>query len=237
MKTLVCVNILDNVNAQVYGSHCQEWFRLGRSTSDDFILFHPNRLSIDNARNQAADLALRMECDYLFFLDDDMILSANTYKSLKACGADIVQALTFVRSYPFRAMMFKKGPEPGLLDFYDDYEKDIKSDGTVDCEAVGFSCALLDVSKLRMVNKPYFITSVDTTEDVFYCLKLRNKLGNDAKILVDTKCPTGHMLHPEFLTKSNVEDFRQRYAALMPDSKDRGGEYLKQCKTQLKNLH
>jgi len=235
-KTLICVNVLDNVNAQVYGSHCNEWFRLGRNTHDEFILFHPNRLSIDNARNQAADLALRLECDYLFFLDDDMILSPNTYQSLKRCDADIAQALTFIRGYPFHCMAFKKGTEPGILEYYDDYHQWIRPNGIFGAEAVGFACVLIKCETLKKINKPYFITSTQSTEDVYFCIKLRNKLRDEVEIVVDTNVPTGHLLHPEIVSQSNVKELREKIKKMMPDEesdkKDRGARYLKECKHQ-----
>src|SRR6187431_1639112 len=139
MKTLVCTNVLDNVNSLAYGSHMQEWFRMGRNTQDEFILFHPNRFSIDNARNQAANFALQNECDYLYFIDDDMILAPNTYASLKSCDADVAMALSFIRGYPFHVMAFKKDPKNSSgLTYYDDLLEHMKFGGIIECEAIGF---------------------------------------------------------------------------------------------------
>src|SRR5215204_1746576 len=182
-KTLIAVNVLDSVDSEVYGSHCQEWFRLGRSTQDEFILFHPHRLSIDNARNQAAILAMQTECDYLYFIDDDIVLHPNTYRSLKMADADIAQALTFIRSYPFNPMMFFE-EAPNKLDYYVNYEPFIDKDGLVECAAVGFSCALIKTSILYDLQPPYFVTGKDSTEDVYFCLKCRAEL-EEVKIVVD----------------------------------------------------
>lgn len=232
-KTLVCVNVLDNVNSQVYGSHCQEWFRLGRNTSDDFILFHPNRLSIDNARNQAAKFALEMECDYLFFIDDDMILHPNTYRSLKQADGDIVQALTFIRGYPFHVMAFKK-IAPDKLDFFDDYLDHVDAEGLFESEAVGFACVLIKVNEtLKKIRPPYFVTGVWSTEDVYFCCKLRDKVGSNIRILVDTKCPTGHLLNPEALSVHNHDVLSKFHKPLSIPEEDRGKEYLRTCKETL----
>lgn len=230
-KTLVCVNVLDNVSSQVYGSHCQEWFRLGRSTNDEFILFHPNRLSIDSARNQAAAFAMRFSCDYLYFVDDDVILSPNTYTNLKRCDADIAQALTFIRGYPFHCMAFKK-LDNNTIDYYDDYYEHINKDGTVDCEAVGFSCALIKVSILNRINSPYFVTGAQCTEDLYFCIKLRQKLGSDVRIVVDTKVPTSHLLQPEGISVDNLQKMKRFYQLENNSEDDRGKEYLEKCKAQ-----
>jgi glycosyltransferase involved in cell wall biosynthesis len=227
-KTLVCVNVLDNVNAQVYGSHCQEFFKLGRTTADEFILFYPNRLSIDNARNQAALLALNYDCDYLYFIDDDIILHPNTYQSLKDAKADIAAALTFIRGYPFHCMAFKR-IDSEKLDFFDDFYEHVDADGLFNAEAVGFACALINCTMLRLINPPFFVTGTQSTEDVYFCLKLRHKLNNDVRIIVDAKVPTAHLLHPEAITMSNHEQLKKFYYTREIAS-DRGKDYLDQCK-------
>lgn len=232
-KTLVCVNVLDNVNSQVYGSHCQEWFRLGRNTSDEFILFHPNRLSIDNARTQAAKLAMQLECDFLYFIDDDMILSPNTYQSLKSASGDIVQALTFIRGYPFHCMAFKK-VGTGVLDYFDDYAKFVNSEGLVEAEAVGFACCLINVNTtLKKIKPPYFVTGIQATEDVYFCCKVKDKLGDSVKIYVDTKRPTGHLLNPEVISAYNHDVLSKFHKPIREPDEDRGEEYLNQCKQTL----
>lgn len=244
-KTLVCTNVLSNVESLAYGSHCQEWYRMGRNTQDKFILFHPDRYSIDNARNQAARWALQVECDYIYFLDDDMVLSPNTYRELKNVieerEAAIVQALTFIRSPPFEPMFFiNKGTDEELkLEYYRDYEKDIDKDGCVSAYAVGFACALLDVKYLLEVSPPYFVTGAYTTEDVYYCLKLREKFKSEVKIFVNTNVPTGHIISPEIVTKANRE---RLLAYVKPEAEnksklsDRAKEYLEECRLKLESL-
>ena len=247
-KTLVCINILDTVKADIYGSHVQEWFRLGRSTNDEFILFYPNRYSIDNARNQAASHALRNECDYLYFIDDDIILTPKTYLSLKENitkneDVGIVQALTFIRGYPFNPMMFKykalvNASGQRDLDFYHNYIEDVDINGCVEADAVGFSCVLIDIERtLKRINPPYFVTSAQSTEDIYFCLKLKIMLNTTIRFLVDTKVPTGHILHPEALSIHNREELLnyyeiQGYKKDDPSKADRGEEYKKRCLSQ-----
>lgn len=213
--TLVCSNVLDSVNYLAYGSHCQEWFRLGRDTKDNFILFHPNRFSIDNARNQAAAIALEHDADYIYFLDDDMILTPKTYESLKKADGDVVQALTFIRGMPFEPMFFKNvaaSCDKNIdLKYYRDWEGFIDDNGLVETYAVGFSCALLKVDTLKKMTPPYFITGAYSTEDVYYCIKMRQQVEN-VKILVDTKVPTGHILQPEVVTRENRYKLRRYYS-------------------------
>lgn len=225
-KTLIATNILDSVNSEVYGSHCQTWFRLGRNTSDEFILFHPHRMTIDAARNSAAQIAMRNSCDYIWFIDSDMILSAGTYESLKSRDAEVAMAQTYIRSHPFREMFFKM--DGNNLRHYDDWWKDEKDDGTVECDAVGFACALIKVAPLYKINPPYFITGTLHTEDVYYCLKLKDKFPG-ARIVMDTKVPTGHQLNPEFISAKNINEMRARHP-IIEQNVDRGIEYVKSVK-------
>jgi len=237
-KTLVCTNVLENVKSLPFGSHCQEWFRLGRNTNDDFIFFHPERFSIDNARTQAANYAMELECDYIYFIDDDMILSPNTYKSLKACDADVAMAHTYIRGYPFDVMFFKieeqkknirnfSGMDRRLI-HYNDWENHIDESGLVECHAVGFACALLKVKNLLEIPPPFFVTGPQQTEDVYYCMKLKYHKP-ESRIVVDTKVPTGHLLSPEVITISTRKKLMEYYKPEIEENKsgDRGEEYKK----------
>lgn len=239
-KTLVCTNVLDSIKSQAYGSHCQEWFRLGRDTKDDFVLFHPERYSIDNARAQAAKYAMMLECDYIWFLDDDMVLSPKTYQSLKGCEGDVVMALTYIRGVPFNPMFFKKDPSCDSakslnLIHHADWENDICVGGIVHTYAVGFACTLLKVARLYEMPPPYFITSSLQTEDIYYCCKLKQH-DPSSQVLVDIKVPTGHLLQPEMISFTNRDQLLKYYDREIEINKkaklDRGSEYL----TNVKNV-
>lgn len=239
-KTLVCTNVLDTVKSEIYGSHCQQWFQFGRRTSDEFILFHPSRLTIDTARNTAAKIALQNECDYILFLDDDMILSSGTYESLKAnlikYDGDVIMALTFIRGEPFEPMLFKYNEDKTELSYHKNWENDVDADGIVEVDAVGFACALLKCERLKDLSFPYFITGSGCTEDIHYCIKLKKKFS-DAKILVDCNVPTGHLLNPEAISVHNIKELREYHSKYTKERenrvKDRGLEYMQKCKEMI----
>lgn len=233
-KVLVCTNVLDSVKSYAYGSHVQEWFRMGRHCKEDeFILFHPERYSIDNARTQAANYAMYLECDYIYFLDDDMTLTPNTFSSLKAADGDVVQALTYIRGYPFDVMAFRGEEKEGKLklEYFNDYKDHIEANGLVTAYAVGFACALLKVKPLLKLPPPFFVTGTGQTEDVYFCCKLKQYFP-ESRILVDTKVPTGHLLHNEVVGNHNVEKLRKFYAPKAFEAKgnDRGNEYAEMAK-------
>ena len=173
MKVLLAVNTLTSINDQIYAAHMNLAYRIGRETQDEFLLFTGRRVSIDRFRNQAAEYALRHDCDYLMFLDDDVAIPRDTYTILKSLDLDIVTPLVYIRGYPFKPMFFKSielGNETGLTT-YDDWEqvqadrlqeyenfKTLDPNGALafnphllEVAAIGFSCCLIKTSVLREV--------------------------------------------------------------------------------------
>lgn len=250
-KTLVCVNVLNSVDNSVFLTHCQEWYKMGKDFAEDsFIFFTPYRMAIDNCRNLATKLAFENECDYLYFIDDDMILAENTYKSLRQSlesrKADAVMAQTFIRGYPFDLMAFKSiqddgaGAIIGLTTLKEeDWEGKADKDGLIEVDAFGCACVLIDMNLVKRLQPPYFITQPSQfTEDVYFCLKAKNTLGmSNVHIFVDTKVPTGHLMDKEVLSADNRRKKKLRAEIDFPSLKvetdkahDRGINYLEQVK-------
>lgn len=222
-STLVCVNALISVTNNVYSSHNQEWFRIAKHFSDDeFINYTPLRTGIDRARNEAARMALVTNCDYLYFVDDDMILSPATYKSLREAmdreNADCVMAHTVVRGYPFDQMMFldpdpeRDGPKI-QLQMLNDWKEKIDENGLIRVDAIGCACVLINVKALRELDSPWFLTTPSCTEDVYFCIKLMQHRGSRrlVKYFVDTKVPTNHILDPEMVNPGNAGVLKKRF--------------------------
>lgn len=230
MKTLIGINVLESVNSFVYQSHIKFFTNLKLTNPDDeFILFTPYRMSIDAMRNTAAKLALEHSCDYLMFIDDDVIVPKDVYNRLKSVNKDIVMALTFIRGYPFKPMFFKayeqiidsSKEKREYLTTYDDYEKFIDKDGLVKCAAVGFSCVLINMDVIKAVAPPYFVTGPNHTEDVYFCNKARYTLEPEPTIYCDTKCSTGHIMMADMVTDYNVAKLRELYAPNVTVGKSR----------------
>lgn len=240
LKIFVGVNVLDNVRAGVYANHCQFWYRLGKEMPDvKFFFMPPERVSIDNMRNMAAKCALELECDYLMFIDDDMLLHPNTLKSMLAAKRDIVMAHTYIRGYPFKPMSFYSVPKEGeieLHNFTDEMLNEQKDEnGLVDAAAVGFACVLIKVELLKELPPPYFLTVGGSTEDIYFCMRCRRELG-DVTIAVDMKIPTGHTLAPEVVhadTVAALREYYKQFQAPIPNLGDRGEDYLNKCLPEL----
>lgn len=219
-RIFIGTNTLTMVEAAAYLSHMQMYFQMGRDFKEyDFILNTPRRASIDRMRNESAKLALQAECKYLMFIDDDVLTAPNTLKSLIRANKDIVMAETYIRGYPFEPMFFKNTGVNGNINLepYRDFHKHVDpKTGLVSCDAVGFSCVLIKCELISKIPPPYFITTPNCTEDVFFCMKARQLLGDKVSIAVDTKVKTGHLLDREPITGDNVSAMRQFCEAAYP---------------------
>ena len=251
MRTLVLVNVLNSVNSYIYTNHIEFWSKTKelypKSHNNEFFLFTPPRMSVDMARNTAAKQAMMLECDYLMFIDDDVLIPPTSFDSLLKCDADIASGLVIIRGYPFNVMAFRR--EGQNLPYFNDLPtveievgdgkggypvlKDpvTQDDGLI---AVGFSCALIKVGILKKIPQPYFVTGPRNTEDIYFCLKAKDSIS-ELKISLATHVQCGHILHPEPIEYATIDIFREFYETLRPDTvenikneeKGRDTEYIK----------
>jgi hypothetical protein len=243
MNIVVGCNTLTQLDSLAYPSHCQLWYHLGRDHPECKFFFHaPRRFPIDKMRNTTAQIALEKDCKYIFFYDDDVLLPTNAFSKLyrhmeARPELGVASGLTYIRGYPFAPMLWRfvkvEGQDAPGLGSYKSFEEDIKDDGTVDVDAVGFSCALIRTSYLKEVTPPYFITGTRNTEDIFYCLRLKKQFPN-VGIICDATIETSHIVERYVINRSNREDVMAAEESLFkvePERKDdRGLKYLEQVK-------
>lgn len=242
LKITIAINSLVATRYLAYSNHIQLFFRLGRNHPNiDFILVNPERMTIDRMRTMAADVALDTESDYLCFIDDDVLVPFNKdgygrdwLDKLINANADLVAGDVIIRGYPFNHMLFRwDKSKSGMLQM----PRVPKRRGVIPVDAVGFSLALIKVSLLKRLSKPYFITGPNHTEDIYFCLKAQQEYKR-VKIKADTSIVCAHMLWDEVISSVNKKDFKRYYEAqnpqLLEDAKDkskgghwRGLNYLK----------
>jgi len=190
-------------------------------------------MSIDRMRNMTAKVAIEAQADYILFLDDDVIVPPNYgLQMLLDCNADVASGKICVRGWPFDYMSFYKHKSGTIR-----MDKRLPKKGILDREAVGFSFALLKVDKIRKMPEPYFITGPHQTEDVYYCMRLK-QMDHAATIKVNCECECGHILWPEIVIEDNRNAYQKYYMGInkihedSPDVEeiDRGEAYLKKIK-------
>lgn len=226
-KILIATNVLTSVDSTIYGDHITLLYKVAKENRFEVYHYAPRRQSIDRMRNLTADYALQLGCDYILFIDDDMLLTEGTIESLVDANLDIVMADTVIRGYPFHSMAFKlKGVSENNdfdLEHFDDILEHVDEKGIARCIAVGFACCLIKVDLLKRINKPYFVTSPFTTEDVYFCIRCQQELENGVEVGVDTKVPTFHQLDPMYITRKNIEGMKkivQELQDIKPDNKE-----------------
>lgn len=210
LKIVVGTNSLTESQYPAYTNHCQFWFRLGRSYPHiDFIFNNPARMSIDRMRNMTAKVALSIDADYILFLDDDVIVNPNYgLKQLLDCRADIAAGRVCVRGYPFNYMSFQLDRRKDLI-----MDTKLPRKGIVDRDAVGFSFALIKTKLLRDMEEPYFITGLNSTEDVYFCVKARSAKPK-CTIKVNCACDCGHILWPEIISEVNRDAYTRYFVEI-----------------------
>lgn len=240
IKIVVGINSLTNTLYESYTNHIQFFFRLGRLYPHiDFALVNPARMSIDRMRQLTARTALDIGADYLLFVDDDILVESEGLQQLIDCNADIAAGKVVIRGYPFDWMIFKRKGD-NLFSC-----KTLPERGVDPCDAVGFSFCLIKVSLLQKIptgNQPYFVTGLNNTEDIYFCVRARQA---DPKCTIVCACDTlcGHILWPEVMDSRNRAAYTKYYEEMNPHVKkqykeeeqkkkknhrgDRGLEYLR----------
>lgn len=275
-KVFVLVNTLQAVNANVYSNHCHFFTYSAKNIPGiRFEFWTPERMAIDTARNTAAEMAMNMGCDYLMFLDDDVMIPPDTLEKLLMADKDIIAALVIIRGYPFNNMAFKfgehiihEGKEAKSLGFFNNLEYEylvdgewkVRNDGIEDtypesslpkrlkelqeCDAVGFSCCLIKIDVLKVCPQPYFLTGKGHTEDVYFCMKVQEKLEPKPGIFLHTGIQPGHMMNAEPVEFSIKNHLKKFYDDLMVAAQGERGEtdngmsrnqaYIDACIAQVK---
>lgn len=244
MKTLIGINNLTVIDQMAYANHLQCLYRLGvmkgRLNKDgkpcEFALCNPRRMSIDRMRNEAAKIALEGDFDYLLFIDDDVLLPFDFFTRLQERDKDIVAGVTHIRGYPFYPMIFNfSDAEYKSNSYVVDYKMKADSSGLLKCDAVGFSCCLIKTSLLRQVLPPFFITSSNQTEDVFFCKRAKEQLP-ELEIFVDINVETGHILGSDIIEPGSVAMWKEFEEKRFPWVLNNAGEARERADRQPERL-
>ena len=206
-KILLGINTLTAVAQQAYVNHMTLAYELGRRYKNfDFGICAPPRMAIDNMRNFCAKVAIERKFEYIWFIDDDVLVEdpAGSLQTLIDLDADVAAGITLIRTYPYAPMLFsfaKGRKSPYLYNYQKLWDKD-KVLRSPTLGAVGFSCCLLKVSTLKQVEPPWFLTGPNFTEDVFYCQRAA-AFKKDLTVAASGKVMTHHILGNQTISPSN----------------------------------
>lgn len=169
-----------------------------------FLTGTTGRMLITFARETMSNEAINLNCDYVLFIDDDMIVPRKLFPALfrHVDRADIIAPLCFQRVHPYKPVLYKiksKRNDMGNLVLDDvDHWMDYPPNSVCYPDAVGFGVVLIKTKVLKKLNRPWFFSNTSLGEDIFFCVRARE---SGFKILADTSIKVGHLGIPKPITE------------------------------------
>lgn len=189
MKILIAVPCMD----QVPVPFCHSLAQL-QKTGECTLMMKSGSL-IYTSRNAIATAAIKMDADYVFWLDSDMVFKPDTLirmmDTLKANDLDILSGLYFRRVPPYSPVLFDKIEINGVECDYSEYSR--IPDGLFEVGACGFGCVLMKTDVFFDVQSKFgnmFAPIGNTGEDVAFCWRAR-QCGY--KVFCDPSVLCGHV--------------------------------------------
>jgi hypothetical protein len=157
---------------------------------------------VDEARNFSAQAAIDAGCDYLFFIDWDVIPKPQSLHQLvmraqSALDCDIFSGVYTSRHYDWPAPLVYVGPDQKIS--YDWTAGDVLTSEEHDISGFGMGLALIRTSLFERLSntpeKPWFKTTetemVRETEDLWFIKRAMAEAGS--KLMVDTALLAWHI--------------------------------------------
>ena len=189
MKILIAVPCMD----QVPVLFCHSLAQL-QKTGECALMMKAGSL-IYTSRNAIATEAIKMDADYVFWLDSDMVFKSDTLvrmlETLKANDLDILSGLYFRRVPPYSPVLFDKIEMDGEECDYSEFQS--IPDGLFEVGACGFGCVLMKTDVFFDVQSKFgnmFAPIGNTGEDVAFCWRAR-QCGY--KVFCDPSVICGHV--------------------------------------------
>lgn len=189
MRILIAVPCMDSVPSQF----AQSLATLNK-VEDCIVAFQMGSL-IYNSRNYLASMAVKLECDYVLWLDSDMVFSPDVLEKLfeDREKGDIITGLYYRRVEPYKPVLFSKLDIKGDgcdWEGYDDYPDEL-----FEIEGCGFGCVLTPTNVfIDVMNKfgNMFAPIGGVGEDLSFCWRAK-QCGYS--IMADPRVQLGHVGH------------------------------------------
>lgn len=214
---MVCIPNEGHVVSEAYDNRLHFAFHLGRYEAMnpeeyEFSWGTIGRVLTPLARERLCEYAQASGMDLILMIDDDMVIPFDMFerlhKTMVETGADIVAPLAFMRNAPHYPVIYRvtEGYDPiAHKPFFErHFVKNYPKDTVVECDAVGFGSALIKVSLVNRMRKPYFMSTTGAGEDIWFCYSAKKEAG--AKIVMDTRVKLGHFGNQQLVTEETYEE-------------------------------
>ena len=127
--------------------------QLVKTTSEvgiDTYLYFDSSTILLNQREKLIDEAIKMEADYVLWLDSDMMFPSNVVLKLLAHNKDIVACNYMKRSLPMKTVAYTD------LNDWDSWVPMEPQEELVKVKGIGMGCILMKTDVFKKLEKPYF---------------------------------------------------------------------------------
>lgn len=159
-KVGVCIPHGGLVDPLLYRHILQLQEKLGEGYS--FVYTEVEMASLAKARNMMVEASLEHGCDYILFVDDDVILPDNA-DLLFSYDADIVSGLYIARQPPHTPQVYIKASNPEHGGKYWPYVSYPRNE-LFECDAVGAGCLLVKAAVFRKLRERWEDMRVNALE-------------------------------------------------------------------------
>ena len=176
----------------------------------DIIYHYVGSCVVYDARENIINFARGKECDYVLFIDSDMVVQEDTIlrmvKIFETSDAHLVSGMAFKRIPPFQPCWYTKASyDIKTFTPYQESPVEFPDEGIMQVEGVGMACCMIKMSLFDKIEKPYFFPLPNAGEDLSFCYKARKAKAN---MYVDLSINTGHVAQIPIYK----EHFRMAYA-------------------------
>lgn len=196
-KIGICTHVFNHIDFDVYFNHLWLMYQWGRKF--DAVFVGKSGLDAATARNGIIDRCYREGCTHALFIDGDHLIPQEALEYFMQSGNEaMVSGLVCKKGEDFQQVVWQiKKDENGNEEFF---RLMLPMDGQVfEVDVCAFGCTLINLEKLKKLEKPYFRDTCDTPDpngemvnirsDVNLCKAFR-AIGE--KVLVDTRVIIGH---------------------------------------------
>ena len=186
-----------------------------QAPEDTIIQFAPGSLVYDS-RNQLAQKAIGFGCDYILWLDSDMVFDGNVLgKMFESIGdKDFLTGLYFGRRAPFAPVVY----DPCRFEYREDGSYTVRCervqhipDETFEIEACGFGCVIMKTKPLADIFSEGglpFSPLFGVGEDMSCCIRLRER---GVKLYCDPNIIFGHVGQIVIGDETFIQDWNQQH--------------------------
>lgn len=190
MNILIAIPCMDTVP-----THFAQSIAMLEKVGNCAISFNMGSL-VYTSRNELSARAMKMNADYVLWLDSDMVFEPNILKRLfeDMDKGDIVTGLYFRRVPPYSPVLFSRLRITDEGCEHSNFDGELP-DALFEVEGCGFGCVLMPTRILMDVYAEFgnmFAPINGVGEDLSFCWRAR-QLGY--KIVCDPKISLGHVSH------------------------------------------